>query len=61
MIRSTAADSLLVFIYTQLARCADLLDVLIIQESNKPEPDDSAAGGNLTFTFGEPVLFQILV
>ena len=44
---------------TQPARCSSLIiDVLIIQESNKPEPDDSAAGGNLTFTFGAPVLFS---
>jgi hypothetical protein len=31
---------------------------LIIQESNKLAPDDVWNTGNLTFSFGEPVLFS---
>ena len=34
-----------------------IADVLIIQESDKPVPDDNVTGGTLTFTFNKPVLF----
>lgn len=36
------------------ANCVYQGNVLIIQESNTPDPDDNAYGGNLTFTFQNP-------
>jgi hypothetical protein len=37
------------------SNCDPLSNVLIIQESDKPQPDDNVYGGTLRFTFTEPV------